>query len=226
MMLNNCKYTMLMASLPKHPLDLFSVKHNTLSSLQLQRRLALLDKRDAEDLARIESVLYWSGQDMGDDAAVIRQGNAVLAEFASDFIRQVIIWRLEQRTLLAALRRRHIGLPPPQRGSVWGFGQWLSYIEAGWDKPDFGLGLRLPWLTTMQKLLAANQTLELEKFVLNLVWKHYAEQKRNHYFDFEAVVIYVFRWDIINRWLHYNSQQAVARFDKLVQAGLGTFAAL
>jgi len=219
-----CKYAMLLASLPKHPLDLFSAKHATLSSIQLQRRLDLLDAHDAADLARIESILYWSEHRMGSDADVIAQGQALLAQIRNAFLRQVIIWRLEQRTVLAALRQRHLGLPRPQPKSLWGFGQWLPYIEVNWNVPDFGLGRRIPWVVPMQELLAANKTLELEKLVLNLIWKHYARQKHNHFFDFEAVVIYVFRWDIINRWLHYSKPEAALRFDELVRDGLGTFA--
>jgi hypothetical protein len=220
----NCKYAMLLASLPRHPLDLFSAKHATLSSIQLQRRLDLLDAHDAADLARIESILYWSEHRMGSDADVIAQGEALLTEIRNDFLRQVIMWRLEQRSILSALRRRRLGLPRPQPKSLWGFGQWLPYIEANWDSPDFGLSRRIPWVVPMQELLAADKTLELEKLVLNLIWNHYARQKHNHFFDFEAVVIYVFRWDIINRWLHYNNAGAVARFDELVQDGLGAFA--
>ncbi|MGR8935367.1 MAG: DUF2764 family protein [Gammaproteobacteria bacterium] len=223
---NNCKYAMLIASLPKHPVDLFSAKHATLSSLQLQRRLALLDTHDADDLARMESVLHWSEHLIGTDAEVIVRGEAVLAQIRNDFLRHVIVWRLEQRTLLGALRRRQLGMPPPQPGSGWGFGQWLPYVEANWEVADFGLGARLPWLVPMQELLADGKTLELEKWVLNLIWKHYARQKHNHFFDFEAVVIYVFRWDIINRWLHYDRQQAETRFDELVRAGLGEFGSL
>lgn len=223
-MLKGYKYTMLLSSLPKHPVDLFAAKHATLSSLQLQRRLVLLDERDAKDLASIESVLHWSEHPMGPDAEVIAQGEKVLAQVRNDFLRQVVIWRLEQRTVLAALRHRQLGLPRPQRGTVWGFGQWTGLIEANWERPDFGLGRRIPWIVPMQELLVANKTLELEKFVLNLIWKHYGRLKHNHYFDFEAVVIYVFRWDIINRWLHYRSQQAVEHFDELLIAGLGSFA--
>lgn len=223
-MLRGYKYTMLLASLPKHPVDLFAAKHATLSSLQLQRRLALLDARDAADLARIESVLHWSGHRMGADAEVIAQGEALLAQVHNDFLREVVVWRLEQRTVLAALRQRQLGLPRPQRGSVWGFGQWTALIERHWDISDFGLGRRIPWIVPMQELLAAHKTLELEKWLLELIWQHYGRMKHNHYFDFEAVVIYVFRWDIINRWLHYQQQQAAARFDELVLAGLGAFA--
>lgn len=220
----NCKYAMLMASLPKHPVDLFSAKHATLSSIQLQRRLALLDAQDAADLARIESILHWSEHLIKSDAEAVARGEALLAQIHNDFLREVIVWRLEQRTVLAALRRRQMGLPRPQQGSRWGFGKWLPYIESHWENPDFGLGRYISWPMHMQELLAANKTLELEKLVLNLIWKHYARQKHNHHFDFEAVVIYVFRWDIINRWLHYSKPKALVRFDELVSAGLGRFA--
>jgi hypothetical protein len=41
-----------------------------------------------------------------------------------------------------------------------------------------------------------------------------------HHFDFEAVLLYTQRWDLIARWTSYNGEAAVARFDEMVEAGL------
>jgi hypothetical protein len=38
------------------------------------------------------------------------------------------------------------------------------------------------------------------------------------------VVIYVLRWDLIARWTGQDGEAALARFDGLVEAGLGEWA--
>jgi len=39
-------------------------------------------------------------------------------------------------------------------------------------------------------LFETEQSVELEKLLLNLSWQHYETIGQMHYFDFEAVVIY------------------------------------
>jgi hypothetical protein len=41
-----------------------------------------------------------------------------------------------------------------------------------------------------------------------------------HYLDFEAVVIYVLRWDMIARWTTYDGEEAARRFDELVEQAM------
>jgi hypothetical protein len=44
-----------------------------------------------------------------------------------------------------------------------------------------------------------------------------------HYFDFEAVIIYLNRWSLVDRWARYNGEAAVERFRKLVDSGIEKF---
>lgn len=64
------KYTMLLTSLPPHAPDLFSTTQTPVSRIQLDKRLALLDDRDAEDLRRIEALLHWSHAGTGTDELI------------------------------------------------------------------------------------------------------------------------------------------------------------
>ena len=57
-------------------------------------------------------------------------------------------------------------------------------------------------------------------------WKNVSRQAGEHEFDFEAVVIYVLKWDIVDRWVRYNGEEAAKRFEELTRAGLGDYAAL
>lgn len=214
------KYTMLLASLPAHPYLLFSTHQTPVSRIQLDKRLVLLDARDSQDLRRIEELLHWSQIANATDEFIIQKSAAVVDSINDHFLKKIIIWRLELRTLLSALRMRHAGAGQPAKGTFPGIGRWLSDIERNWHKDDFGIGRQLPWLVPAQQLLSQNKSYELEKLLLDLVWQYYAKEGIQHYFDFPAVVIYVLKWDITNRWTHYHADEAIKRFDGLVETAL------
>ncbi|PPD21513.1 MAG: hypothetical protein CTY24_07625 [Methylobacter sp.] len=210
------EYAMLLSSLPMHPQQLLGVVQTPLSRIQLDKRLALLSRHDSEDLKRIEDLVHWSQIDDASDEFIINKSLEILSAIRDPFLKKIILWRLEFRTLLSALRLRHAGHEQPGKSGFCGVGQWLWLIRKNWDKPDFGLGARLPWLAYAQLLLAQNKTYELEKHLLTTVWQYYAREGNSHYFDFPAVVIYVLRWDISHRWTLYHTEQALTRFDSLV----------
>ncbi len=210
------KYAMLMASLPPHKRDLFAATQTPISQIQLEKRLRWLEPQDAEDLNKIQALLYWSKMTDVTDQDYIAQTAAELHCIHNEFFRQVICWRLELRTLVAAMRKRRLGLRMPPERPALGFGRWTLFIRNNWEQRDFGIGRQLPWLEEVYRLLEGEDSLALEKFLLNLVWQHYEQQGNGHYFDFEAVIIYVLRWDVISRWNHYHRQPALDRFSALV----------
>lgn len=212
------KYTLLLSSLPVQPAELFSSRLPVISRIQLDKRLALLDAEDAADLARIEGLLHWSKMAAGDDAAIISAGERELALVRSAFLRDIVSWRLELRTLLTALRRRHAGERITPADPFYGFGGHLRFIHRYWQKPDFGLGNSLPWIKQAQQLIAEDNPLALDKLMLELNWKHCARLSLGHTFDFPAVVLYVLRWYLINRWVSYDKDRALLRFNELINA--------
>ena len=66
-----------------------------------------------------------------------------------------------------------------------------------------------------------NDSLGLERLILQEVWTNLGRHRGEHLFDFEAVVIYALRWHVIDRWTRYDGVIAAERFDQLVEAGLG-----
>jgi len=216
------KYTLLITSLPPQPVDLFSTKILPISRIQLDKRLVLLDADDAYDLARIEGLLHWSKMHALDDFNIVKHGFAELALIRSDFLREIVAWRLELRTLLIALRRRQNGetLHPDQ--PFYGFCDplRLDFIRRNWHKPDFGLGQSMPWLKQAQPLMAEHQSMALDKLLMDLNWKYLARLSLGHTFDFPAVVLYVLRWYFINRWVSYDKDRALLRFNELISASM------
>ncbi len=209
-------YTLLMASLPPYSADLFSSRYPPVSQFQLRQRLKWLDAEDLSDLTKIQNILYWSEVEEVDDLAFVEHAQRLLQTIRSDFLRQLISWRLEIRTILAALRKR-LKQPDfiPDKGAL-ALSQWNWKIIQNWHLNDFALSVHFPWIGDVNQLLINGQSLELERFLLNTVWQYYERQSQGHYFDFEAVIIYVLRWDVVYRWNQYDSSKARGRFVELL----------
>jgi hypothetical protein len=217
------KYVTLMSSLP--PLgQLFGSKQTPISRLKLEQRLKLLDAKDAELLQRIARLIAWSQQPMDrTDSQFVAEANQFLAEVHHPTLQEVIRFRLDLRTIIAALRRRHRGETEPPVGQQWGVGTWVHYIERHWDDPGFRLEVMFPWVTQANQLLNNNDSVGLERLQFELNWKMLDRLGATHYFDFEAVVIYLMRWSLVDRWTRYDGEMAVKRFRQLVDEGIEKF---
>jgi len=214
------RYLTLLASLPAHG-PLFGAKQTPLSRLRLNKRLSWLEPDDAEDLARLAALTDWHQQRFDvDDEAVVRQAEQSIGQIRNDFTRELAAWRLELRTVVAALRRRRAGGTPPSGRRRWGYGRWVPHISRHWGEPHFGLERAYPWLPEAKRLLDADDPLGLERVLLGTVWAHLERIGAGHYFDFEAVVVYVTRWDLVARWTRYDADAALVRFEELLETAL------
>lgn len=217
------KYTMLLSSLPLRPPNLLTAQQTPVSRIQLDKRLALLDDSDAQDLSLIEALLHWNRITDQEDEFIVKHDKAKLESINNTFIKEIVLWRLELRTIMSALRKRRASEDKSAPPVFHGFGKWPGLIIKHWHEKDFGIGHLLPWIHDANSFIEQDKTLELEKMLLNLVWRHYARIGSSHYFDFPAVVIYVLRWDVINRWSSYDKDLAILHFDELVSAELAEY---
>jgi hypothetical protein len=78
----------------------------------------------------------------------------------------------------------------------------------------------LPWRPEASRLPGRGATVDLERLLLGAVWSRLEHLSDGHYLDFEAVVIYVLRWDMIARWTTYDGEEAARRFDELVEQAM------
>ena len=77
-----------------------------------------------------------------------------------------------------------------------------------------------PWFTRAVKFHKQNNPLELEKLLLEQAYQLLQRLSARHSFDFEAVVFYVLKWNIVNRMVEYNSVAALKRFKELTRQGM------
>jgi hypothetical protein len=217
------RYYTLMASLPALA-PLFSEKQTPISRRRLEKRLMMLEPDDARELASMEDLMHWHRLPFDlTDREIVERAERVVPSIRSPRLREVAQWRIELRTVVAALRRRAAGEPAPPPTEKWGYGGWVRTIERHWAKSDFGLSSPLPWVEDLRQLVEQGDALGVERAVGSLVWQHLSRAAVGHYFDFEAVALYVLRWDVIHRWTGYDGQEARVRFDEMLDEGLGEY---
>lgn len=219
------RYYMLVASLP--PLPPLFADAPPISRLRLDKRLDMLEPDHRRALDGLQDLMRWDRLPLEvTDREIIERAHDFLPLVPSATLRDVATWRLELRTVVAGLRRREMGRPPPERGEMWGYGRWVRQIQHNWTTTDFGLGGIMPWVAEFAQLMSADDTRGFERRLLDIVWRHMSRAADRHYFDFEAVALYVLRWDIVARWSAYDGRLAQDRFDRLVADGLAEYAEL
>ncbi|WP_226688626.1 hypothetical protein [Ruegeria arenilitoris] len=215
-------YIALISSLPGSE-RLFVAKQPPLSRLRLDRRLTALTPEDARVLKVLEHALNWGDYDIGvTDAQAIGRCNEALHDISQPTLRKMLIERMDLRTVVAALRLRKQGVSPP--AGSFGMGRWARHIPASWNDPSFRLEGPMPWIKEAQQLLDAADPLGLERLLLSVSHKQLKRHAARHYFDFEAVVIYVLIWNIFDRWAQSNAQEAAKRFEHLAQQAMANVA--
>ncbi len=206
------RYALLLSSLP--PIDsLFGSRRLPISRVLLEKRLEWLDPEDWSVLERIESVVRWDQLASSlEDSGFVERARELLEALPAGTIRDLVKHRLELRTVVAALRRRLRGASEPPSGD-WGLGSIRVLIERRWAEPDFGLAHRYLWLPAVREGLAAGEPLEVERLILSAVWRDLGRVSPLHQFDFEAVVVYVLRWGLVDRWMSHDAARAGALFN-------------
>lgn len=219
----NAGYITLMSSLPYLGKQ-FEVKQPAISQLKLESRLKMLKEGDQVLLHRIASLMGWSRQSLEHTNALFAaEAKRFLEETHSSTLRELLRHHLDVLTIMAAFRRRHRGENEPPLGQPWGVGQWVGYIERHWMEPNFRLEGMFPWVSEANRLLSANDLAALDHLLAKVDWNTLDRLGAKHQFDFEAVVIYLIRWNLVDRCCRYNRDAALKRFRELVDSGIKEF---
>lgn len=210
------KYYSLIASLPWLP-HFERAERLPINRQRLEKRLKSLQPDDARSLFLAEDFLVWQRMTpMKTNMEVAYQYSNVLRQIAHPGLKQLIEFSMEQRTIIAALRRQHLGLGPPVNGETWGVGGRVLWIESHWDTSDFGLAKVYPWIPETREYLTTENAKGLERLQTNIQWKFLSHKAESDPFGFEEVYSYVFKWHLLNQWLSYDAVTAKERFKNLV----------
>ena len=183
----------------------------------------MLEAEDASELASMEGLMFWHRLPFDvTDQEIVARAESVVPSIRSPLLQEVARWRIELRTVVAALRRRAAGetTPPEEK---WGYGRWVKTVERRWAKPDFGLSGALPWVEELRQLIDKEDAAGVERAQGRVMWQYFSRATLGHYFDFEAVALYVLRWDLVHRWTSYDAGEAETRFGEMLEEGLGEY---
>jgi hypothetical protein len=214
---------MLVSSLPALP-PRFEVERLPISLERLQGRLRMLEPEDATQVNRMLDILAWSRQVVETtDADVVKRYGALMRDVTNPLVCEVLGVGMDVRMVVAALRRRRHGLGAP----VVGLGQWFGHVRRHFNQLDFGLGHVLPWLPQFDQLLEHEDVLTLYREVLGNTWAYVRKRMQDYdSFSFEAVVLYIARWDIMHHWQQLQAERGQAVFESLVTEAMGEYAKL
>ena len=209
-------YYTLLASLP--PLPRFDqAERLPITPERLERRLSMLTPDDAELYERAAEFLAWQRQTATrTDEEMIANFKRMEAYITHPVLQSLFDFPINQRTIMAALRRRFRGLPAPSPGELWGVGRYVNHIRRNWDDAHFKLSAVYPWIAPAHSHLAAGETLALQRLLKNALWDHVDRSVPAYEFGFSAVLTYIIKWDILHRWLSYDIEDAKVRFAELV----------
>lgn len=210
------EYYDLIASLP-HLRDFARAERVPVSRERLRDRLSMLMHDDRATIEHVAAFIPWQRHPIErTDDEMIADYRHLQMLITDERVMEVVNTRIDVRTIMAALRRRERGQPAPRRGVQWGMGRWVRHVEENWDDPDFKLNAVYPWISQAREFLAAAEPVPLEKLLMNVVWSRLDVLTGASNFEFEVVVTYLLKWDILNRWVGYDDDEARIRFEELM----------
>ena len=221
-MIRSNNYFTLVGSLPSLPPG-YDVDRPPINDVRLRERLKMLEPEDADRVDRVANFLVWDRQQVEvTDEDVAERFEELMAGNRHPLVREMISTRLEVRTVMVGLRRRRKGMTPPL-----GIRPLAQAIARNWEHPTFKLEHRFPWIAEMDSLLKAGDLTAVQRLLHDIGWRHWGRlSERYSPFSFEAVLLYLIRWEIIYRWTRRDAQAGAEKFEKLVTETLGKHANL
>ena len=214
-------YHTLIASLPPLP-PRFDVRRDPISAPRLEQRLRLLEDVDAAVIDQWRGFLLWDRQplDRTDDEFIAKYAE-LTCNISNATLREMIEIRVDIRTIVSALRLRRAGMP-----FTTGVGQWVEHIRRNYTEPQFKLAGQYSWIGKFDQLLAAGDALGAERLLLSTNYQQWSRMAERYTFSFEAILLYLARWEIIDRWTSCNFEAGKLRFESILQETLGDYAQL
>lgn len=204
-------YYWFIASLPHMPRS-FDIDQVPISRIRLEHRLKMLGGKDKTVVEQVQGFLLWDRQQPeSTDGDVASEFERLMISITNGLVRDIINHRMNVRTITCALRRRRLGLDPPSA-----VGQYVDHIRKHWHQPDFRLALEHPWITRVRERLEANQSLAVERELLSATWNRWVRLADNFHFSFETILLYLARWEIVDRWTRLDESAGRQRFDAIL----------
>jgi len=214
-------YYTLIASLPPLP-PRFDVRRDPISAPRLEQRLRMLEDNDAAVIDQWRQFLQWDRQPLDrTDEEFVANYDELMRKISNPTLRELIQIRINIRTIVSALRCRRAGMPPPK-----GVGQWVEHIRRNYNEPEFNLAGRYPWIGELDSLLATGDALGAQRLLFGTSYTCWNRMSERYTFSFETILLYLARWEVIDRWTSRDSAAGKLRFESILTETLGDYAQL
>jgi hypothetical protein len=186
-----------------------------MSRRRVEERLAYLHEDDLAELTQAEGLVSWHRQPVTRTSDEITEMyDELMATTRNRALRSIVEFRMNMRSVIVALRLKRLGRRAP--AGRWGVGPYTRMIESRWAEPEFGLVAVFPWIPTVQEFLDSGDAMGLEGLLMDQSWRQLSRVADRHPFGFEQVFAFVFKWDILHRWLSYDAEKARESFEELI----------
>jgi len=212
------QYITLISSLPYLP-PFEKAERSPITRLKLEQRLHILKPDDARQLVIAEALVSWrmSLSKPKTDQEMLLRCCAALQDISHPALREFVEFRLDQQTILAALRQRKHVFESSFLEQVNGASRWARVIASNWDNPDFKLAAVYPWIPQARTYIEANDAGALDRLMMGIIWQQLSRIADSNRFGFEAVFAFVLKWDILQAWLARDAGKAKSRFQELIK---------
>jgi len=209
------------ASLPALPSHI-DVERVPITLPRLEERLQMLEVDDLAVVDQWDRFVRWDQQllDRTDDD-VADKHRQLRQEISNETLLEMIEYRMDVRTIVAALRRRRVGMSAPT-----GAGQWVEHIRRNYQHPEFQLQERFGWIGKFSATLDSNDAMAAQRLLFDSNYEYWSRMNQRYTFSFEAVLLYLARWEIIDRWTSRDPQAGQERFQTILTETLGEYAHL
>ncbi len=212
-------YFTLIGSLPALPAEYSQADRSPISQRVLANRLKMLQPVDASVVEQIADFLVWERQPLErTDREVVEHYHQFMETVPDRFARYLIEQVMSFRTIISALRCRRLDIEMPLGGPPI-----TATIARNWNQPDFHLGAQFPWIAEMDAMLNGDSPFEIERMKLDITWKFAKRTAEQFHFSFEAVVLYLMKWEVVQRWILRDAEAGQEKFNQLVSEAMGDF---
>lgn len=210
-MSNNVKYVDLITSLPYNG-NLFSSKEIPISRIRLDIFLNRLEEEDLRTLLKYEKIInsHATYRDIKDQIFFNKVGD-FLEKISNNLIKELLTERTKLIILIGFLRKKVLDEKIEYNIKSETFSSFISYLKNHSELPDLGLSHKYPWIIQLIKLMKEGNSVAAERIILAFIWKYLFKISCIYEFNFEAIILYITRWNIIERWVNYNSEEAKKR---------------
>jgi hypothetical protein len=216
--MSDARYYTVLGSLPHLP-RFDRARRLPISREHLDQRLSMLSAVDARVVRQAEEFLGWHAEPALGDAAILAAFDTWLQHVRQPALRRFAEFRMLLRTVVAAFRWRRLGQGLP--AGRWGIEPWATHIRRNFEHANFALIPRLPWVAPIADGIERRASLELQQHLLHTVWGALETLPGPQSFTLDAIIVYMFKWDVLDRWLRYDAAATRHQLLALVrQAGI------